>query len=205
MEASRAPSRGSERIIRLYEHRRHRFHRLRLPDVVPGEVHRALPAGTHVPRQSEFSRRYDGQAPWRVRAEHRLHAGAARRDAAADGNGRAGLRRLPPLARSGRRRHLAGRPGGGQVHGLLLLQHRRRGQPDRLVLHRRDGQCRRVVVPYGPRLPAGHRVAQRSGGDDPVRRRNAAHCRSLTSGTRVSSARACPARSWPRASRARPS
>ena len=195
MQPMRMPRTSRIAIRDHHEHRRHRFHRLRLPDVVPGEVHRALPAGAHVARQSEFSRRYDGQAPRRVRAEHRLHAGAARRDAAADGDGRAGLRRLPPLARGGRRRHLAGRAGGGQVHRLLLLQHRRRGQPDRVVLHRRDGQCRRVVVPYGPRLPAGHRLAQRSGGDDPVRRRNAARSRSLTSGTRVSSARACRARS----------
>ncbi len=59
-----------------------------------------------------------------------------------------GLRRLPPLARGRRRRHLA-RPGDRrQVHRLVLLQHRRRRQPDRLLLHRRDGQRRRTVVPH---------------------------------------------------------
>ena len=51
--------------------------------------------------QPQLPRRHDGQAARRVRAEHRLHAGAARRAAAADGDRRAGLRRLPPLARGG--------------------------------------------------------------------------------------------------------
>ena len=37
------------------EHRRHRFDRLRLPDVVSREVHRALPAGAHEPRQPRAS------------------------------------------------------------------------------------------------------------------------------------------------------
>ena len=36
----------------------------------------------------------------------------------------------------------------GQVHGLVLLQHRSAQQPDRLVLYRRDGQRRRAVVPH---------------------------------------------------------
>ena len=31
----------------------------------------------------------------------------------------------------------------GQVHGVVLLQHGRREQPDRVVLYRRDGECRR--------------------------------------------------------------
>ena len=93
------------------KHHRHRLDRLRLPDVVSREVHRALPAGAHAARQPELPRRHDGQAARRLRAEHRLHAGAARRAAAADGHGRAGLRRLPPLARGGRRRHVA-RAGG---------------------------------------------------------------------------------------------
>ncbi len=80
---------------------------LRLPDVVPGKVHRAFPAGAHAPDQPELSRRHDGQAARRLRAEHRVHAGAARRAAAADGDGRRGLRRLPAVARRRRRRHVA--------------------------------------------------------------------------------------------------
>ena len=34
----------------------------------------------------------------------------------------------------------------GQVHRVVFLQHRHRQQPDRLVLHRRHGECRRAVV-----------------------------------------------------------
>ena len=84
----------------MHEHRRHRIDRVRLPDVVSREVHRALPAGAHAPRQPQLPRRHDGQAARRLRAEHRLHAGAARRAAAADGDGGRGLRRVP---RSGSR------------------------------------------------------------------------------------------------------
>ena len=58
-------------------------------------------------------------------------------------HGGPGLRRLPPVARGGRRRHLARQGGRRQVHGVVLLQHRHREQPDRVVLHRRDGQRRR--------------------------------------------------------------
>ncbi len=42
------------------------------------------------------------------------------------GDGRAGLRRVPPVARGGRRGHLAREGRAGQVHGVVLLQHRRR-------------------------------------------------------------------------------
>ena len=35
----------------------------------------------------------------------------------------------------------------GEVHRVVLLQHRSAQQPDRVVLHRRDGQRRRAVVP----------------------------------------------------------
>ena len=51
----------------------------------PGTVHRALPARASGACQPQLSRRHDGQAARRVRAEHRLHAGAARRAAAPDG------------------------------------------------------------------------------------------------------------------------
>ena len=48
--------------------RRHRLDRVRLPDVVSGEVHRALPAGAHASRQPQLPRRLDGQAARRLRA-----------------------------------------------------------------------------------------------------------------------------------------
>ena len=105
--SSTLPYASNPHLDPTHEHRRHRFDRLRLPDVVSREVHRALPAGAHDARQPELPRRHDGQAARRLRAEHRLHAGAARRAAAADGDGRRGLRRLPALARGGRRRHVA--------------------------------------------------------------------------------------------------
>ena len=65
-----------------------------------------LPEHMHA-GQPQLPRGLDGQAARRLRAEHRLHAGAARRAAAADGDGGTGLRRLPPVARGGRRRHVA--------------------------------------------------------------------------------------------------
>ena len=39
----------------------------------------------------------------------------------------------------------------GKVHRVVLLQHRSGEQPDRLVLHRRDGRRRTAVVPHGGR------------------------------------------------------
>ena len=97
-----------------HENRRHRLDRLRLPDVVSREVHRALPAGAHGSRQPQLPRRHDGQAARRLRAEHRLHAGAARRAAAADGDGGRGLRRVP---RTGSRRPASTRRHVKQIAG----------------------------------------------------------------------------------------
>ena len=65
------------------------------------------------------------------------------------------------------------RAGRRQVHRVVLLQHRRRQQPDRLVLHGRDGQRRRAVVPHGSRRCAGDHLAERSRRDGAVRRRSA--------------------------------
>ena len=105
------------RTLRTHEkHCRDRIDRLRLPDVVPGKVHRALPAGAHAARQPQLPRRYDGQTARRLCTEHCLHAGAARRAAAADGDRRRRLRRLPPVARRRRHRHVAGAAGPRQVH-----------------------------------------------------------------------------------------
>ena len=59
--------------------------------------------------------------------------------------------------------------GAGQVHGVVLLQHRHREQPDRVVLHRRDGECRRAVVSRRRRLPARDHLAERSRRDGAVR------------------------------------
>ena len=49
-----------------------------------------------------------------------------------------------------RDRYLAGEDDGREVLRLVLLQHRPAQQPDRLVLHRRHGQCRGAVVPRPP-------------------------------------------------------
>ena len=180
-----------------HEHRRHRIDRLRLPDVVSREVHRALPAGAHVARQPELSRRHDGQAARRLRAEHRLHAGAARRAAAADGDGRAGLRRLPPLARGGRRRHVAGASRSpDKFTASFFCSTDADEQPDRVVLHRRDGQRRRAVVPDGAGLRPGDHLAERSRARWCSTPRSAGRSAFRTSSIRVSSARACRARSW---------
>ena len=81
----RRPTLTTRLQLHQHVHRRHRFDRLRLPDVVSREVHRALPAGAHEPRQPQLPGRLDGQAARRLRAQHRLHAGAARRASAADG------------------------------------------------------------------------------------------------------------------------
>ena len=56
------------------------------------------------------------------------------------------------VARGGRHRHVAREGRRRQVHRVVLLQHRPGEQPDRVVLHRRDGQRRRVVVPPVPGL-----------------------------------------------------
>ncbi len=85
----------------------HRFDCVRLPDVFPGQVHRSPAARSSGASESELSRGHDGQTPRRLRAEHRLHAGAARRTAVAHGDGGAGFRRLPALARVGGRRYVA--------------------------------------------------------------------------------------------------
>jgi hypothetical protein len=132
--------------------RRHRFDRLRLPDVVPGEVHRALPAGAHAPREPELPGGLDGQAPRRLRAEHRLHAGAARRAAAADGHGRPGLRRLPAwLEAAGIDTSLV-KVVDGKFTASFFCSTDEAQQPDRVVLHGRHGQRRRAVVPDRPGL-----------------------------------------------------
>ncbi len=154
----------------LYEHRRDRIDCLRLPDAFPGEVHRALPPGAHEPCQPELSRRHHGQASRRLRPEHRLHTGLARRASAADGHRRRGLRRVPSMARRGRHRHQPREAGSGKVLRLVLLQHRYREQPDRVVLHRCDGRRRPAVVSRREGLRPGDHRAQRSGRDGPVRR-----------------------------------
>ena len=65
------------------------------------------------------------------------------------------------LARGGRRRHVARHAGRRQVHRVVLLQHRHREQPDRVVLHRRDGRRRGTVVSDG-RATAGWRSSRRT-------------------------------------------
>ena len=93
------------------------------------------------------------------------------------------------------RRHVARQGGRRQVHRVVLLQHRRRQQPDRVVLHRRDGQRRRAVVPRRARLRPGDHFAERSGRDAAVRGGMPRRSAFRSSGIRASSARGCPATS----------
>ena len=94
------------------------------------------------------------------------------------------------------------RRGAGQVHGVVLLQHRHRKQPDRVVLHRRDGECRRAVLSR-TWTTAGSRSSRRT---IPVRwcstPRSAGRSASRSSGIPVSSARGCRAPSSRMASKA---
>ena len=83
----------------------------------------------------------------------------------------------------------------GQVHGVVLLQHRSGQQPDRVVLHRRHGPCRRAVVPRRARLRARDHLAERSGAPWCSTRRSAGRSASATSSIPASSARACRATS----------
>ena len=62
------PGADHRKVHEIDVDRRHRLDRLRLPDVVSREVHRALPAGAHEPRQPQLPRRHDGQAARRLRA-----------------------------------------------------------------------------------------------------------------------------------------
>src|ERR1043166_10085508 len=57
-----------------YVNSHHGLHRLRLSDVVPREVHGALPAGAHAAGESQLPRGLDGKAAGGLRAPHRLHA-----------------------------------------------------------------------------------------------------------------------------------
>jgi adenosine kinase len=50
-----------------------------------------------------------------------------------------------------------------KFHRLVFLQHRHREQPDRLLLHRRDGERVRAVASDHPRAGADHHLAERSG------------------------------------------
>ena len=71
----------------------------------------------------------------------------------------------------------------GKFTRVVLLQHRPAQQPDRVVLHRRDGQRRRAVVPRPPRLrEPGHHLAQRSRRRWCSTPRSAARSASSTSG-----------------------
>ena len=86
---------------------------------------------------------------------------------------------------------------------VVLLQHRRGQQPDRVVLHRRDGRRRAAVVPRRS-ATAGWRSSRRT---IPARwcstPRSAGRSASRSSSIRASSARACRATSCATASPAR--
>ena len=62
----------------------------------PGKFTEHFLARAHVASEPELSRGHHGQAPRRLRAQHRLYPGPARRTSQADGDSRTGLRRLSP-------------------------------------------------------------------------------------------------------------
>src|SRR5450759_3884930 len=59
-----------------YAHHRDRFDCLRLPDVVSRQLQRAPAARSPSAREPELPGGQHGQAPGRVRAEHRVYPGA---------------------------------------------------------------------------------------------------------------------------------
>ena len=181
--------------LTLHEAHRHRIDSVRLPDVVSREVHRALSRRAHAAGEPQLPRGHDGQAARRLRAEHRVHPGAARRASVSDGHRRPGFPGVWRMVEGGGRRHVAGQAGARQVHGIVLLQHGYREQPDRVVLYRRHGERGRAVVPDHPGSGAGHHLAQRSGARWCSMRRSAARCASRTSSTTASRWRACRATS----------
>ena len=88
----------------------------------------------------------------------------------------------------------------GQVHRVVLLQHRHREQPDRVVLHRRDGARGGALVPDGrgsrPRRSSRRTIRPRWCSTP----RSAGRWGSRSSSIPASSARACPAPSCATAS-----
>jgi hypothetical protein len=163
---------------------------------VPGQVHRALPAGAHASRVAQFlvdsmDKRRGGCGP-NIAYTHRVARRAPYLMATAGqdfSDYKAWMDAVnidTSLVKVSRR----------QVLRLVLLQHRPGQQPDRVVLHRRDGQCRRAVDAHGrgikdalviiaPTIPTACAVG----------RRNARRWASSTSGIPASSARAWKARS----------
>ena len=131
----------------------------------PGQVHRALPARAHASRVSSASSstRWTSAAAAAGRTSPTRIALLGERPLP-DGDGGAGLRRLQGVDGRGQHRHLAGEGDRRQVLRVVLLQHRPGQQPDRVVLYRRDGQCRRAVDAHGDRHQgrAGDHLAERS-------------------------------------------
>ena len=160
----------------------------------PGQVHRALPAGAHASRVSlsflvdTMDKRRGGCAP-----EHRLHARAAGRAAAADGDGGPGLRRVPPLARGRRRGHVA-----GAARCRTSSRRRSSAAPTRRTTRsRRSTPARwrnaaRAVVPDRRAIADLAIISPNDpGGDDAVRRGVPRRSACRSSSIRASSARGC--------------
>ena len=150
--AGRAPRRELAPIVGKYlvnEDRRHRFDRLRLPDVVS----RARSPSTCCPSTcrgsasaSSSTRWTSGAAAARRTSPTRWRCSASGRCLMATAGQDFGDYRAW-LEAAGVDTSLV-KEVDGQVHRVVLLQHRSAQQPDRVVLHRRDGQRRRAVVPH---------------------------------------------------------
>ena len=136
------------------EAHRDRFDCLRLPDVVSREVAPSTSSRSPCSASASASssiRWTSGAAAARPTSPTRSRCSASGRN---HGHGRPGFRRVPAVAGCRRRRHVARAAGRRQVHRVVLLQHRHREQPDRVVLHRRDGSPRQAVIPHDQRAPA---------------------------------------------------
>ena len=136
----------------------------------PGQVHRAPPARARAAREPELPGRQHGQASGRLRAEHRLHAGAAGRAAAADGDGGPGLRRLSPLAGTGRRRHLARQGGAGKFTASFFCSTDTENNQIASFYTGAMANAGELSFRTAGRGEAGDHLAQRSGRDAAVRR-----------------------------------
>ena len=93
------------------------------------------------------------------------------------GDGGPGLCRVPRLAGGAWCGHVGGGRGAGRVHGVVLCQHRPREQPDRVVLHRRDGARAASFPSATSRLPVD--LAIISPNDPEAMRKYPRECKAL--------------------------
>ena len=135
-----AADRGEVPVRTRRTHRRHRLGRVRLPDDVSRKVHRAPDPGPDVAPVGLVPRGRDAPRAGRLRPEHRLRPGAARRAAAPARDGRRGRRRIPRPAGGGRASTCRACALDPDLFTASFFVLDRPGpEPDRVLLHGRDG------------------------------------------------------------------